>query len=39
MKNILIIYHSQSGIVEKMAYAVKVGVESVDGRYSKGLFR
>ncbi len=30
MKNILIIYHSQSGIVEKMAYAVKVGVESVD---------
>jgi multimeric flavodoxin WrbA len=30
LKNILIIYHSQSGIVEKMAYAVKMGVESID---------
>lgn len=30
MKNILIIYHSQSGIVEKMAYAVKMGLERID---------
>ena len=30
MKNILIIYHSQSGVVEKMAYALKAGVESIN---------
>jgi multimeric flavodoxin WrbA len=30
LKNILIIYHSQSGVVEKMAYAVKTGVESIN---------
>lgn len=30
MKNILIIYHSQSGVVEKMACAVKTGVESIN---------
>ncbi len=27
MESILIIYHSQGGIVEEMAYAVKRGIE------------
>ena len=31
MKSILIIYHSQSGNVEKMAYAVKKGIEKTQG--------
>jgi len=31
LKSILIIYHSQSGNVEKMAYAVKKGIEKTQG--------
>ncbi len=31
MSGILIVYHSQSGVVEKMAYAVKKGVTKVKG--------
>ncbi len=31
MSRILIVYHSQSGVVEKMAYAVKKGIARVKG--------